>query len=391
MNKSFLVIIIIGVLLFTIIPVSAQEITLKAVDPSPYYDSKPCTNGDYIVWRRAINQNDNEYIELREPSWIMVYNMRSGESWNITEKNKLMGNPNIYYHAESPEIHGNKIIYERQRSPNSYDTGLFMYNISSNETWEVPLRSTSHAHGHHHLIEGDWIAYTHKESNKRQAYLLNYEDGNYRTIIGKNEGYSVFGMVMWGNSVVITALNNSGGFEILTYNINSTVRSNIEIGGNYSKAIATTIYENQVGICIKEGSDNQTQWNAYIYNMDTGVLGVFKDNVYGLLIDESRIIYQVGDEIHIAEAGKETVIIRSIGRQYMGDVCDNAVVWMDNSNAEGDYGDARDDFDVFFRKEISQREVARQFISKNVIVIAIIIAVVFIGILSRRDGKEGMI
>lgn len=387
MNKSILVIVVISIMIFATIPVEAQEIIIKSVDPSPYYDSKPCIWGNYIVWRRAINQNNNEFIELREPSWIMVHNIDSGSTWNITKVNTLMGNPNVYYHAESPEIHDGKIIYEAQGSGNSWDTRLYMYNISSKKTWEIPLKSTDYAHGHLHLIHDDWIAYTHKENGKRQAYILNYEDGNYRTILGKNENYSVYGMVMWDDNVVITALNNSGGYEILCYDISTTIRKNIEIDGNYSKAIATTIYQDQVGINILEMGDNQTQWNAYTYNLQSSNLVKFQDGIYGLLIWNNQIAYEEDGDIHIHEAGQET-IITSIRRQYLGDIYNNAVVWMDNSNSEGNYGDARDDLDVFVRKQVTYQEV----ISKNLIFILIIIALIVIGILaSRSGGKEGMI
>lgn len=393
MNKSIVVLVVFSMMFIATIPAVAQEIVLKSVDPSPYYDSKPCVYGNYIVWRRAVNQDNNEYIELREPSWIMIHDIHSGTTWNITEENTLMNNPDIYYHAESPEIYDGKIIYEAQGSGNSWDTRLFMYNISSKETWEIPLRSTTYAHGHHHLIDQDWIAYTHKENGKRQAYILNYEDWSYRTIVGKNENYSVYGMVMWGDNVVITVLNNSGGYELLIYDISTTMRSNIiiDVGGNYTKAIATTIHEDQVGISILEGEGNETQWNAYIYNLQSGVLDKFQDGIYGLLIWDTQIAYEKDGDIHICEEGQETIVISSIGRQYIGDIYNNAVVWVDNSNAEGNHGDASDDWDVFMRKQVTPQEIAHDIISDNWIIIVIIIAVIVIVLLARRNGKEGMI
>lgn len=387
MYKSVLILIIIGMMIFATIPVQAQEIVIKSVDPSPYYDSKPCIWGKYIVWRRAINQNNNEFIELREPSWIMVHNIDSRKTWNITEENKLMGNPNVYYHAESPEIYKGKIIYEAQGSGNSGDTRLYMHNLTGNKTWEIPLRSTDYAHGHLHLIHGDWIAYTHKENDKRQAYLLNYKDGNYRTILGKNENYSVYGMVMWDDNVVITALNNSGGFEILNYNIATTERTTVNISVNYSKVIATTIYENKVGINVLEIEGNNTQWNAYTYDLQSGNLVKFLEGVYGLLIWDNQFSYQEAGDIHIHEGGEE-IIITSVGRQYLGDIYNNAVVWMDSSNSEGNHGDARDDLNVFVRKQVTYQEV----ISKNMIFILILIGViVVIGLLARGRGTDGMI
>jgi len=375
-----------GIILIATIPVQAQEITIKSIDPSEYYDSKPCIWGNYIVWRRAINQNDNEYIELREPSWIMVHDIDKGRSWNITEKNLLMYGSDIYCHAEAPEIQDGRIIYEAQGSGNSWDTRLFMYNISSKKTWEIPLKSTDYAHGHLHLIHDDWIAYTHKENGKRQAYLLNYADGNYRTIVGKNENYSVYGMVMWEDTVVITALNNSDGFEILTYDIGTTMRESIGIGFNYSKAIATTIHEDRVGINILEEQDNSTQWNCYIYDLESDTLTKLQDGIYGLLIWGNQMAYEHDGNIFIQNQGQD-IVITSIGKQYLGDIYDNALVWMDNSNSEGDHGDARDNTDVFVRKRITPEEI----FWNNWYFILILIVIIVIGLLFRGSGKEGMV
>lgn len=387
MNKQFLVVLIIGMMLFATIPAKAGEIIIKSVDPSPYYDSKPCVSGDYIVWRRAIDQNSNGKIELREPSWIMVHEISKGKTWNITKQNELLGENNVYHHAESPEICGGKVIYESQCSGNSWDTRLFMYNLSSGTTWEIPLKSTEYAHGHLHLIDGDWIAYTHKENGKRQAYILNYNDGNYRTIISKSDNYSVYGMVMWGNNVVITALNNSGGYEILVYGINSTIRKSIDIEFNHSKAIATTIYKNRVGISILEQIGNTTQWNTYIYDIQKQSLQKFQDQVYGVLLWGDQVVYEKDGLIHIQEEGKVTITISSIGRQYLGDIYNKQVVWMDNSNSENNFGDARDDWDIFLRKEVTPQEV----ISTNLVYIIIAIAIIVIGIIARRNGQEGMV
>lgn len=381
MNKSILVMMIIAMMFFATFPATAQEIIITSVDPSPYYDSKPCIYGNYVVWRRAINQNNNEYIELREPSWIMVHDIHKGITWNITAVNTLMTDPNIYYHAQSPDIYDGKIIYEAQGSGNSWDTRLYMYNISSKETWEIPLKSTSYAHGHHHIIDGNWIAYTHKENDKRQAYLLNYKDGNYRTIVGKNENYSVYGMVMWKNTIVITALNNTGGYELLTYDIRSTIRKNIHISSNrnYSKIIATTMYEDEIGISIYETVDNKSQWNAYTYDIPNGSLYKFMDGINGFLMWDTKMFYEKDGDIHIYESEKETIIISSFGSQTLGDIYHNEVVWLDNSNG---------DWDVFLRNEVTYQEI----VWDNMILIVIIIAVIGVGLLlSKNSGKEGMI
>ena len=387
MNKAILSIILIMMLQLASMPVIAQEIAIQSIDPSPYYDSKPCIHGNYIVWRRAVNQNNNQYIELKEPSWIMVYDIQNGKSWNITEENTLMASSNIYYHAQSPEIYGDKIIYEKQCSDNSWDTKLFMYNISNGQTWQIPLKSTDYSHGHIHLIYGDWIAYTHSENDKKQAYLINYRDWSYRTIIGKGENYSVYGMVMWDTNIVISALNNSGGMELLRYNIMTTEREPIMVNRNYSRITATSIYERKVGINVYESDGNTSHWRTYVMNLDTDYLDQFKSDIYGIMLWEDKIIYEESGNIHIYVEGTATTTISSIGKQYLGDVYQDDIVWMDNSNSETNYGDPRDDLDIFLRKEITPTDM----VWDNRYFIVILIIGVSLLILFGRSGKGDMV
>jgi len=387
MYKTILSILFVFMILSATIPVSAQEIKVdvKSIDPSPYYDSNPRINNNYIVWRRAVNQNNNEYIELKEPSWIMVYDIEKGKTWNITDMNTILGGSNIFSHAQSPEIYGDKIIYEKQGSANSWDTRLCMYNISSKKTWEIPLRSTTKAHGHFHQIYNDWIAYTHIENGKRQAYLLNYENWNYRTIISKNDNYSVYGMVMHGNYVVITALNETNDFEILIYNIQSGLRESINLIRNYSKIIATSISGDRIALNLLETNGNNTQWNTYIYNINSQSLFKHIDNTYGLMIYGDNTAYQMGNNIYYS--GTNITVIQSIGSQRLGDIHGNEIVWTDNSNGESQYGDARDDWDIFFREQVTPTEM----ISTNMIFIIIIVILVIIGGIASRNGSGEMI
>ena len=245
---------------------TASEVTIKSIDPSPYYDSRPNIWGNYIVWRRAINQNGNGVIELSEPSWIMVHNIKNGKSWSITPVNKVISG-NIYEHAESPDIWNGKIIYEAQVDTNSYNTHLFMHNISGNDTWQIPIRSTDYAHGHLHAIYGEWIVYTHIADGNRQAYLYNYKDGIYRTIIGRSESNTTYGLAMNDKYVALTVRDKNRNYNIWVYDITSTGIERLNYSSNYSMMIATSIYGGEIGLSILEEVGNSTQWNVYRYNL----------------------------------------------------------------------------------------------------------------------------
>lgn len=356
----------------------ASEITITSIAPSKYYDSQPCIWGNYIVWRRAINQNEDEYIQLREPSWIMVYSLSSGKSWNITPENTAIKG-DIYCHAQSPDIWNGKIIYEAQASANSYDTRLYMYNISSEETWQLPIKSTDYAHGHLHAIYDDWIVYTHIENNKRQTYLYNYEDGIYRTIVSKSESYSTYGLVMNNKNIILTVTNETGGFEMWDHNIEMATTTKITIINNYSQMFATSIYENNVGLVSIINNSVQT----HIYNLETNETEVI-ENANSILLWGENIAYETNGTIHVG-TDIEKYEISSSQIQHLGDIYGDTVVWIDNRDSSKVFGDARDNFDIYVRTILTDKEI----LNTNIIVAAVIITlIVIVLIVKSRNTSE---
>jgi len=388
-NKIFNFTIILVLVMILLLPIViadefgiglSDEITISSIDPSRYYDSKPCIWGDYVVWRRAINQNGNSVIELSEPSWIMLHNYNTGKTLNITAENKQF-EEGIYYHAQSPDIWNGKIIYEAQGSANSYDTRLYMYNITSKDTWEIPLKSSEYSHGHLHLIYNDWIVYTNIENDKRQAYLYNYVDGIYRTIVGKGENYTVYGLAMDSKNIVISCLNETNVYSIKIYNIFTTITESVNYTGNYSKIIGTSVYNGNVAISVYE----ENQWNTYLYNINQREFAVKYENTYGMLIWDNNVVYKSNNTIYFETLDNKTAIPLG-NNQYIGDIYGDVIVWMSNENSGVFTGDARDDFDIYIRTVLPSEDI----IKSNLVFLIIIGIIIVVIVVVRRSNFSGM-
>jgi hypothetical protein len=357
MNK--ILVLLISLLFFTGLSqfclaksVLTDEVIIKSISPSPYYDSRPCVWDNYVVWRRAVNQNNNEYIELKEPSWIMVYNIKTNKAYNITPILTFVYE-NKYHHAESPDIYKDKIIYEAQVSGNSSDTKLFIYDISTKKTVEVPLLSSKNAHGHLHLIYDTWIAYTDKMDGRRQAYLYNYESGIYRTILGVVERYSVYGMTMNSKSIILTVTGLENKHEIWKYDIESTRMDKLLI--NNTNAMATSIYDNTVGVV--QLNENETAWDTYLYDSLTGNSTLINNNTDAIIMSSTEIVYESNNTLFVIEKdGTNMTEIPSYSIQHIGDIYENTLVWIENSNSNMSYNDARDNFDIYIRTVITTEQ-----------------------------------
>ena len=361
----------------------ADNITIKSVSPNPYYDSRPSIWGNNIVWRRAVNQNGNDYIEMSEPSWIMLYDIESGKSINITEEITQF-RENVYLHAESPDIWGDKIIYEAQASGNSQDSKLYMYNITSKNTWEIPILSSEQSNGHLHAIYGDWIVYTNREGGKRQAYLYNYNVGFYRTIVGVGDSYSVYGLTMNDEYVIITALNETNEFEILIYDIMSTDITYLNYTTNYTQIIGTSVYEDNIAISVLK--EDETQWYSYLYNIRNEEYYMEIEDVCGVLIWDDNIAYKLNGDIYIgSDDGMNVILSRQIS--YLGDIYENEIVWMSNENSGSLSGSAKDNFDIYVRTVITDEEI----IEMGTIALIMLGVVVVLIVIVQRSKLKSMI
>ncbi len=380
MRKILVVILVLVLTSLTFVPVTASEITIKSISPSEYYDSRPVIWDDYIVWRRAINQNENSFIELSEPSWIMVHRISSGESWNITPINMEIGD-GIFHHAEAPDIWNDKIIYEAQVNGNSSDTKLFMYNVSSGDTWRIPIKSTQDAHGHLHRVYGDWVAYTHKESGRRQLYLYNYEDGIFRTVISKADNYTVYGMEMHDDMLAITLMDLQKNVSVMVYDVLTTDFEILNYTGNHSKIYATSIHGDKIGLTVLKADGH---WCVVIYDTIGKSFREIRGGAYGLLLWKGNVAFMSGGDIYVGTENNLTNI-PSRQQQILGDMYEHDIVWMDNRDSSNAYGDARDNFDIYVRTVITDEELFQGWI---ILMIIIIIGVAIVVVATGKRTKD---
>lgn len=355
MKKAYISFLCIIILMFNLPLIQASESTILTISPSNHYDNQPHIWGNYVVWRRAINLNQNNYIEISEPSWIMIYDIKTKNSWNITPANVLMRD-DVYQHAEAPDIWNGKVIYEMQVSSNSIDTRLYMYNISSRDTWQIPIKPVDYAHGHVHSIFGDWVTYTNKENDKRQAYLYNYNTREYRTLIDKNENKSVYGLVMSDKNVVLTVLDNQSQTQILNYNINDMSTRTISFGEDIDYMIATSVYDTKIGISYVKTRDNQTTYNSCVYDIVTGERTLIQ-GAYGVLLWGDNVAYTISGNIYLNIDNERSVINYTI-HQHLGDIYGNVVVWVNDANSVTNANNTLDDFDIQIRLFTSDTELA---------------------------------
>lgn len=219
MNKALSIMIVIGMLLMVAMPivnaihtdtVYVGETGKIAGYNTDDYDAQRW--GDYIVWTRALDIYDSggnvipdgNVVSgggLHDPSWIMVQQISTGQSWNITPDYDagLRISPNYYYHSGSVSIYNNHVLYETIYGDDNWERTLYMYNITTNETWHIPQGLSTYTGGYEHQIFGDWIYFTHY-GNGRYIYVYNYKTGEGRRIDGGATSNSYLGMnkdFMW--------------------------------------------------------------------------------------------------------------------------------------------------------------------------------------------------
>jgi hypothetical protein len=158
--------------------VQAIESEVIPVDPAPYYDDQPQIWGNYVIWQRSINLNANSVIEYSEPAWIMVQNIATGKTFNITPANILISG-GVYHHARAVSIWKNYILYEKQVLTSDWSFKPYIYNINTN-TSELLLNVWTT--GKITSIYGDWVLLTHYSSTYRSGHLYNRNTGFFKSI-----------------------------------------------------------------------------------------------------------------------------------------------------------------------------------------------------------------
>jgi len=381
-NKVFAALVALTLVALVPYVAGAIDTDYVVVDPSPYVDSHAHVWGTKVVWRRAINIDNDPYIDvLLEPSWIMMYDTASKESINITPANVL----NVwgdYESAEAPAIWGNKIIYEYQYGDDGWEDQLRMYNISSGETWTVPIPIT-HTSGHSHNIHGEWILASHYGTGNRQLYLYNYITTEFKTMISTADPYTALDPCISNNHAIYTRYNPSTlVFQVCIFNLTSyklAILDATDIGSNNLRSFDVYDYTLSLGV---QKVTPVTTWDSYVYDLtaipwDTfGISQVFYwgSHISGNVttVDDNSTYdsypgYIWGDWVafnvdgtyndviayNMASNRTVNVTVNSYTQTVSGIYMDK-IVWVDNRNGDTNYGNYSDNWDVYRTQTASE-------------------------------------
>jgi len=390
----------------------------------PTYDYDAYRWGDYIVWVRALDIYDNsgnvnpdgDVTDRFDPSWVMIHQISTGESWNITPDYDagLFISPNQYHHAQAVSIWGGKVLYEYVYGDDDWERTLYMYNITTEEYWNIPHGSlTSHTSGHTHQIYGDWICFTTYGGGGRTIYVMNYKTSEGRRIDDGEVSNTAIGMDE--DFVWFTATAGSPDILLIHGLVNDVVTA---ISGEH---IGASIYAGRkssnglLGIRIVQGGNS----DSYIIDMEAlnitdegGDKTIYWEDIpddalievdtesydsYAPLTDGNYAIYNYDNAerdimIYDIDSEQKTYFATSSNDEVLSDYYNTMIIYRTNINSFVHNNDARDDYDIY--RSVSDTEFIGESITAIVpIVIIILITGAILGAfkLFGSGGTGGMI
>ena len=384
------------------------------------YDYDANRYGDYIVWTRALDiydnsgnvAPDNDVTDFRDPSWIMVQRISTGESWNLTEDYNagLKVSPNQYYHSQSASINDGKILYEYVYGDEAWERTLFMYNITFNETWQIPHQSLStYTSGYEHQIFGDWIYFTHYGTG-RYIYIYNYETGEGRRIDGGATSNGNLGMddefVWFTDSTTTPRVMKMYGLATGR----SITISGINIGASIYASNKASL-DGKLGIYLDDGDadsyildlvgENITDQGGdiTIYWEDIASENIIEVDLedsydsYAPFTDGYNAVYSISDGsqqdilyYHISD-GRQYYIASSNNDERLSDFSGTIILYHSNINSFTHDNDKSDDYDIY--RTISDTENIGHTITNIIPIVIILIAVFFIAGALIYFGNSG--
>ena len=394
------------------------------------YDYDAQKGDGYIVWTRALDLMDSggnlipdgDVISaggLHDPSWIMIQEISSGTTWNLTaDYDAGFRTGNYYYHAGSVSIHGKKVLYELVWGTSNWERTLYMYNITSDETWQIPHGTLStYTSGYEHQIFGDWIYFSHYGGGGRQIYVYNYETGEGRRIDGgatSNTGFGINEDLMWFSDTTgtpdilkIYGLDTGKLTQIDGTNIGATIyaSSKSSYDGRYLglSLLIGTDYDSYIidleGMNITdEGGDVLIYWENIAEENIIEVDTENSYNSYAPFTDGRYAIYNyVGNNLDIMiydiDEDRKIYFVASSNYEGLSDFTGSTILYNTNINSFTHNNDATDDFDIY--RSVSDTEAISSTFINAVPVIIILVFVFFVvgafAFMFRNDGYGGMI
>ena len=251
-----------------------------------YFDGDAHVWNTYVVWTRCIDTDNDNSIDGDEASWIMIRDISSGESWNITPSEGKRPPSFGYPHsARFPRIYNDRVIY-RYINGDTYDNTLYgMYNITKNETWyDLPLEKINGWMYGTAEIFGDWIFYTNDldgggGTDQHNGYLFNYKTGDEEYSLSLNRPtYGFNNLAVYNNYFCWTEreYDSHGGTYTENSNINVLNMDNykciqIDCSGKSSPEIPKTILCDVYYdvLLFKVLETEYSNWDMYSYDLST--------------------------------------------------------------------------------------------------------------------------
>jgi len=376
------VIVIVLTLLMPVL-VTALPTHLPVSTDNEYEDSATVW-GRYIAWRVGVDKNADGDIDINEPSWIMLHDTTTGVSEAITPTESAgYRTASFYYHAEAPKLYGSKLTYLDLVGTAHNKYTLRMYNITTDETYEVPyanqLPALSGLLSTRHDFYGDWVAISSYQTTHRQLYLYNIEDNIARVLLPTTEtDVSVITVYMNDDFASYTKLNTvTDIWSLGVYNFSSNKNAIIATPVTISEIIVGSVYKNYIGISY----ETSLNYNGALMNLngigwDTGSwtgnppsqtfnwdnlqsnITIFDDDttyhtlnviIWGNYVFYNNATTNYDSNVMVYNINNDEIsyVTNSIYRQVLTDVYDDKILWHTNENSLVYDYNAKANFDIY--------------------------------------------
>lgn len=411
LRKVVAFLFVVMILTSTLMIVSALQNDVVIVGGSEYYDGEARVWGPYITWRRGIDDDSSGSIDYDEASWIMVNNINTGISWNITPPDPYT-NPTtgFAWHAEDPDIYNGRIIFEYMYASGYNAARIAMHNITQNETWwTVPTETiNTKAFGVGHRIYGDWIVWSHRDAVLFDAFLMNWRTPDEHIWAVQTPLLDTLNFASLNDEYAVFSIYNTGTTEyrVEIYNLTDMSMMTIDFTGDKLRLYATSIYDNILAVYTEEVDfglqlidlSNLSWSTTYTWaDLQHNIVAERIISGYDLhfpIIYGSWVAYNIevpGSQPDVCvwnyDTNRNINLTTNAYRQYLTDFKGDKVIYYDNTFSITHYNDMRDDFDVY-RTLTDNENISNFFMNIAPFVIVIMMIGVIFGAI-KTFGESG--